>query len=461
MEIKWLKKSELLYWLWLALKLNNGSTAFEDLIETFGGSAYSVYRADEFALKRVSGLSDAQRKTLLDKNMDDAMSVLNFCKDNGVGIVTYADKCYPDGLRSMKKPPIVFYYVGKLPDFNNRVSVSVVGTRKMTEYGMRSCYKIAYELACAGAIVVSGMALGIDSIAHAGAIGGRGETVAILGCGIDVIYPHQHRKLRSYITANGAVITPYPPGTPAFRGNFPERNAMISAISEGTVIVEAPLHSGALITAEHAAEQSRAIYALPGSIEEPMSAGPNELIKRGATAITCARDVLRYYFENKSKLVDPVKLRQGELSSEFDMDILDKVGISATTFGHGPKETPASLLKKLNEQLTNNKEQNSDYYSVPKIKKLGEQRTAEKDGSHPTPERVEKPVNTSAPSDAVLASLTDVQRKIYEDLPDGRAVPLDELVSAGNEISSLMAGLTVLEIRGLISSLPGGLYLKK
>ncbi len=456
------KKSEHLYWIWLALKLGNQNTVFQRLLDEFEGSVYAVFKAESDELGRSDCLSEAQISSLLCKDIDEAMSIMSFCRNNGIGIVSYGDSAYPDSLRSIKDPPIVLYYIGELPDFSEKLCVSVVGTRKMTEYGMRSCYKIAYELASAGAVVVSGMALGIDSVAHAGAIGGRGQTVAVLGCGVDVIYPKQHRKLRQYICNHGAVISAYHPGTPAYKYNFPARNEIISALSEGTLVVEAPRRSGALITADFAAEQSRAVYALPGSIEEPMSEGPNELIKGGAVAITSARDILNYYFEKRSPLVDPVKLRQGELSSDFDKDILDQVGISSSCRRKGPIGTPDAMLKRLNEQLNDNAKINSDYYSIPKIKKLGEGEniSAEKLKAEVCAKERRETVRKSA-DDASVASLGEEQRAVFADIPCDKPVSVDVLVKCGHSIKGLMATLTVLEIKGLIQSLPGGMYIRK
>ena len=456
MEFNLFKKSDRVYWIWLSLKLNNQNSVFQRLLDQFGNSPYEIYKADENELDRATHLSEFQKKVLLDKNLDEALSIHNYCKWNDVGIMVYTDSIYPESLKSMKNPPILLYYMGHIPNLNNRVCVSVVGTRKMTEYGMRSCYKLSYELASAGAVIVSGMALGIDSVAHAGAIGARGTTIAVLGCGIDVIYPKQHRKLRKYICEHGAVITAYHPSTPAYKNNFPERNAIISALSEGTLVVEAPKSSGALITAERAAEQSRTVYALPGSIEEPMSEGPNHLIKNGAMAVTCARDILNYYFENHSRLVDPVKLRQGELSSDFDNGILNDLGINVTCYGKGPKETPSSLLKKLNDQLNNNAEQNSDYYSAPKIKRINENQSSSKEENNTNAKIEPTPIDESA-----LEGLTDEQRRIFNDLSCDKPTSVDALVKGGYNIGTLMASLTILEIKGLIASLPGGMYIRK
>lgn len=446
------RKSDNLYWIWLSLRLGNHNSSFQRLLENFDGSAYCVYRAERNELSETDCLNFRQIELLLDKDLGEASSIWSWCRTNNVGILTYEDSYYPSSLREMKKPPILLYYMGNIPNLNNKLCVSVVGTRKMTEYGMRSGYKLSYELAAAGAVIVSGMALGIDSVAHAGAIAGGGTTVAVLGCGIDVIYPKQHRRLRRAICEHGAVITAYHPGTPAYKNQFPERNSIISALSEGTLVIEAPRSSGALITAEYAAEQSRAVYALPGSIEEPMSEGPNMLIKNGAVAITCAADILQYYFESRSKKVDPARLRRAEMSSDFDTGILKELDISANCHGRGPQGSPASLLKKLNDQLNDNIGQNSEYYSVPKIKKLA-------DSGASTAATEEAPQST--PDESVLATLSEEQRRIFDELACDRPTSLDKLSTLGYPTGTLMAGLTILEIKGLICSLPGGMYIRK
>ena len=450
------KKSETVYWLWMALKLNNQNTVFQHLLDLFGNSPFEIYKARRAELERAENLTEAQINALGDKNLNEAMSIFRYCNENGVGILTYDDPLYPESVKNMKNPPILLYYMGKLPNVNRKLCISVVGTRKMTEYGMRSAYKISYELASAGTVIVSGMALGIDSVASAGAISARGTTIAVLGCGIDVLYPKQHRKLRKIICENGAVVTAYHPSTPAYRNNFPERNAIISAFSAGTLIVEAPMRSGAMLTAEDASEQSRVVYALPGSIEEPTSEGPNHLIKEGAVAVTCARDILQEYFESKYPYLDPVRFRQGEFNSEFDPEVLESMGVSTVCSGRGPVATPEALLRKLNEKLNNNDKENRDYYAVPKIKKMTD--TSAQKAESPTDEaerqRAEK-------NEAAIDSLDSVQKKIFSDFPIGKPVSADYLARGGYNIGILMATLTILEIKGLISSLPGGLYIRK
>lgn len=443
------KKSETVYWIWLALKLNNQNTVFQHLLDIFGGSVLQIYHAKQKELEGAGGLNERQIAALCDKNIDQALSIFNYCEKNRVGILTYNDSFYPESVKNMKNPPILFYYMGNLPNVNRKLCISVVGTRKMTEYGMRSAYKISYELASAGAVIVSGMALGIDGVASAGAICAHGTTIAVLGCGIDVVYPKQHRRLRKLICENGAVVTTYHPSTPAYRNNFPERNAIISAFSAGTLVVEAPMKSGAMLTAEDASEQSRVVYALPGSIEEPMSEGPNHLIKEGAVAVTCARDILQEYFEDRFPYLDPVRFRQGEFNSDFDAEALESTGVSMVCTGKGPAATPEALLKKLNEKLNNNENENKDYYTAPKIRRLA-QNSGEAEKEAPT-----------EPDNEILDTLDEQQKKIYSEFPIGKPVSVDYLSRGGYNIGILMATLTILEIKGLIGSLPGGLYIRK
>lgn len=444
-----LRRSDSIYWLWLSMKIGNRNAVFQKLRDVFGEYPYDIYKATESELFECGLLTKTEVERLCDKDIGKAISVLDYCNENGVGLMTYNDPKYPNMLKRIKNPPMVLYYIGTFPDMNRSLSIAVVGTRKMTEYGMRSAYKISYELASARVVTVSGMALGIDSVAAAGAIAGGGKTVAVLGCGIDVIYPKQHRKLRNIISNNGAVVTAYLPGTPAYKNNFPDRNQIISGMSDGTLIVEAPMHSGAMLTAASAEEQSRVVYALPGSIEEPTSEGPNHLIKNVAVPVTCARDILDPYFSEHSSCVDPVRFRIGECNSDFDSGILETMGVSLVCSGSGSKESPKALLRKLNETLNSNEGQNRDYYNIPKIKRLEKQSSEDDNGV------------SDGETDAILESLDEKERKIFSEFPAGTPISADELAKAGYSIGDLMSSLTLLEINGLISSLPGGLYIKR
>ncbi len=219
--------------------------------------------------------------------MGDKRSMTNRRIEN---IELESDK-YPALLRFIKNPPKKLYCSGNTELLNGRC-FAVVGTRKPTEYGKWAAYKIGQRLAEAGVIVVSGMAAGIDSFAHKGALAANGNTIAVFGTGIDICFPASNRKLMAEIEEKGLVISEYPEGFHGSPGTFPQRNRIISGICEGIIVVEAALKSGSLITAELAAEQGRMVYAVPGNINSIMSIGTNKLLHDGAAAIAVVDDLL-------------------------------------------------------------------------------------------------------------------------------------------------------------------------
>ena len=208
-----------------------------------------------------------------------------------INIVKKGEPAYPARLLEIKNPPKQLYYKGNM-DILRKPCVAVVGSRTTTAYGRNTATAISRKLAQAGATVISGMALGIDTCAHNGALSVGGSTAAVFGCGIDVCYPPENSGLKNEIEREGLVLSEYPPGTPAERYNFPNRNRIISGLSQIVVVVQARNRSGALITAELAAEQGREVLAVPGNIDSQYNLGNNKLIKEGATAVISADDVL-------------------------------------------------------------------------------------------------------------------------------------------------------------------------
>ena len=287
--------SQLKYWVWLneCRGLTNRSRAL--LLDHFG-SPEDVYYADEAEYALVEGLSKKQLELLADKSTDGADKILGDCQRLGLRILTMQDADYPARLRGIFEPPCLLYVKGTLPAFDEEVAVAMVGTRACTPYGTQSAEKIAYGLAKQGALVVSGAARGIDSAAHRGALRAGGVTVAVLGNGLDVIYPEENTELYRDIAAEGALLSEYPPGTEPEGWHFPIRNRIISGLCLATVVVEAPLErSGALITANTALEQGRDVFAVPGPIDAPMSRGCNRLIADGAGLVSDSWDILREY----------------------------------------------------------------------------------------------------------------------------------------------------------------------
>jgi DNA processing protein len=269
-----------------------GSVALKSLLDRFQ-EPERIFQASMSDLLRVDGIRKEVAYSILKKRWEgDPEKELEKAEANGVRILTYSDPAYPGLLKEIHDPPMVLYIKGAdIPD--NRVFIAVVGSRNATDYGLKAAEKIGQGLARRGVGVSSGMARGIDSSSHWGCLEGKGFTIAVLGTGIDVIYPSSNKKLYYQIAEKGAIISEFPMGAPPVPNNFPMRNRIISGLSRGTIIVEATKNSGSLITAALALEQGREVFAVPGSISSFKSAGCHYLIKQGAAAlIENADDVL-------------------------------------------------------------------------------------------------------------------------------------------------------------------------
>ena len=293
------------YWVWLASLPGLFNRSKLLLLEHFS-SPEDVYYADEISIAQVEGLAEEQASLVADKSMARANEILSDCARKDIFIVTMQDAQYPARLRNIYDPPILLYGRGAMPLFDDEVPVTLVGTRSGTPYGISCAEKLGYELGHQGAIVVSGMAKGIDAAALRGALRAGGFTVAVLGGGVDVIYPAENRRLYEDILASGVILSEYPPQTEPAARHFPARNRIMSGLSVGTVVVEAPEKSGALITANTAVEQGRDVFAVPGPIDAPNSAGCHRLIREGAGLVRCGWDVLEEYVARyPHKLRDP------------------------------------------------------------------------------------------------------------------------------------------------------------
>lgn len=261
------------------------------LVEHFG-SPRAAWEAGVKELAEAPGIGEegpgglARRKAALDPVREAGR-----LESMGITFVCHTDPCYPENLLAIYDPPPVIFVRGSLKS-SDKLSVAVVGSRRPSPYGQLVAGKLARDLAATGITVVSGMARGIDSAAHRGALEGGGRTLAVLGCGPDVVYPRENRRLMEKIINNGAVISEYPPGTPPEPWRFPVRNRIISGLARGTVVVEAAEKSGALITADFALDQGRDVMAVPGNVTSPLSRGPHRLIKQGARLVEGAGDVL-------------------------------------------------------------------------------------------------------------------------------------------------------------------------
>jgi DNA processing protein len=283
------------YWLWLSALRQIGADRVCDLIDRFG-TPENVFFADDADLRGVEGLNKAQLQELCLRDLAGAERVLEQCDRLGLRVLTMQDADYPERLKNIPSPPSVLYVKGRLPALDEEAALTVVGSRRATPYGLQATARLCYGLARAGMLIVSGLADGIDAQAHTGALQAGAPTVAVLGCGVDIVYPESNRALYEDIAAMGALISEYPPGTRPLGGHFPARNRILSGVSLGTLVVEAPQFSGSLITAGHALEQGRDVFAVPGNIDAPESAGSNRLIADSAAQlVTGPRDILNAY----------------------------------------------------------------------------------------------------------------------------------------------------------------------
>ena len=245
---------------------------------------------------RLSGVLNAKDISALEAvPMTRAYEVIARCNELGITLLSYDDPRYPEKLKEIYDPPAVLYLKGRIPDLTSRLSIAVVGTRSATAYGKMTAHVLTGSLAKVGAVIVSGGALGIDTISHTAALEVGGETVCVLGCGIHYPYLMSNRTLRKNIAEHGAVVSEYPPDYPPGKYTFPERNRMISGLSDGVLVVEAGQKSGSLITARTALEQGRDVFAVMGNITSPYSQGTNALIKDGAIPVTDYTDVINCY----------------------------------------------------------------------------------------------------------------------------------------------------------------------
>ncbi len=277
-------------WLGFNLVKGIGAVRLQGLIQQFGG-VEQAWQADAGALRQ-AGLSARIVAHLLHvRQTADLERLWEEYTARGIRMITWEDAAYPPRLKEIEQPPPVLYLRGELLE-EDFWAVAVVGTRRITPYGRQIADEIATLLGGNGVTVVSGLARGVDGVAHSAALKAGGRTLAVLGCGVDIIYPPEHQALAAQVMGRGALLSDYPPGTPPDGPNFPPRNRIISGLSVATIVVEAGETSGALITAGFAADQGREVFAVPGSILAPQSKGPNRLIANGAHPLLDARDIL-------------------------------------------------------------------------------------------------------------------------------------------------------------------------
>lgn len=284
-------RTDLACWIALSLLPDVGPVRARKLLSVFG-TPEMVFRAGPDDLQKVEGIGAVIARKIMDfSSWGDIEKQMREMEDRNIKVICLQESAYPEMLREVDDAPVVIYTRGDLiPD--DKFAIAVVGSRRLTQYGSSVAEKISEDLASCGFTVVSGMARGVDSIAHKAALKAGGRTIAVLGSGLDIPYPPENKALMENIVKSGCALSEFPPGTPPEKENFPRRNRLISALSLGVLVVEATLDSGALITARYAAEQGREVFAVPGNITSRCSEGTNELLRRGAILVRKAEDIV-------------------------------------------------------------------------------------------------------------------------------------------------------------------------
>jgi DNA processing protein len=447
------------YYIWLSLRCGAGSEAPSFLLSHFA-TPKDIYEAGEEELSRVLPGRSGLVAALCDKDMETAQRVYDYCLRANVGIITLESPLYPERLRSIHAKPILLYFKGTFPDVDKNVLISCVGTRKCSEKGAKIAYNLGEDLASAGAIVVSGMALGIDTMCARGALAAGGKTIAVLGCGIDRVYPQENKELMRDIMENGAVITEYAPGMVPNGKHFPIRNRIISGLSLGTVVVEAGRGSGALITAEHAGKQGRDVFAFPGDVDNKFYMGTNDLISNGAKMVRSATDILREYenvwrgriFAENIHINNYRKREEREaIPPKAPMEVQDysaEAGKKKKPFGFFRKKDAKNAPRVSEEDFLRAKEE-------AELRGIYEEITDF--SSLPIAQDVQSAQDTSA--------LDEFERIVYENIcgtgtSDEIAVAVAKATGTPADTGAVLGALTTLEIEGFCESLPGGLFKK-
>ena len=316
---------------WLSERVGLATRTMDTLLKAFG-SCRAVYEADKKDYVSAGVANEKILKALLDKDTKTAKETLARCERYAIRVIPYASEEYPQRLANIYAPPALLYAQGEPLEADSRPLIAVVGTRDCTEYGRKAAYTIAGKLAARGFCVVSGLAVGIDSAALAGAVRADGSAIGVLGCGLERNYPAENYGLRRAMMKRGAVISEFEPASKVSKGNFPLRNRIMAGLAVGTLVVEAPENSGALITAKYALEYGRDVFAVPGNINSYESVGSNRLIKDGAIAVTDVDDVVREYAQLFPQVAKkPEKKQNRPPRDDSDLNEREKALLAALT----------------------------------------------------------------------------------------------------------------------------------
>ena len=412
----------LVHWIWLAHRPKLSDWSKRMLLEHFRDPE-EIYYADAATLGQCVELNAEGTESLKDKDLASCQEILEQCSRLNLHILTMQDAAYPGKLKNISDPPLVLYYKGQLPQFDENPVIGVVGTRKASAYGLTAAKRMGYQIAKCGGIVVSGMAYGIDGMAMSGALTAGKETVGVLGCGADIVYPVSNRNLFRDVERYGCIISEFAPGTPPAKWNFPKRNRIISGLSNGVLVVEAPEKSGALITANLALEQGRDVFVVPGNIDQPGFVGSNRLLRDGGTVVSSGWDILSEY-----EALYPGKIREDGDPCHITADLQEAEKVAAQ------QEKPQPKV-------------------AQKPKLPGNKRDVQKDFKK---KAIDKSSSGSySDVNDLLSRLSGDERIVAAALKNGERLVDDVIAETGLSTGKILAVLTMLELKGVIRRLPG------
>lgn len=416
----------LVHWIWLAHRSGVSDRMKRRLLEHFSDPE-EIYYCDCY--DHMEGLSDGALEGLKDKSLTAAEEILADCRKENLNILTFRDGTYPHRLKNIDDPPMVLYYKGRLPDFDGMPAIAVVGTRKASSYGLTAAKRMGYQIAKCGGILVSGMAFGIDGIAMQGALSAGGSVVGVLGCGADLVYPQSNRALFADTERYGCIFSEFPPGTPPYGWNFPKRNRIISGLSNGVLVVEAPEKSGSLITAREALEQGRDVFVVPGNIDVPSFAGSLNLLRDGGIPVSTGWDILSEYAAQY-----PGKVRR------------DTTPAHQTGY---PEE-----VERISAESTKNEGRVAEKKRIPGKKKATNLKKDKKDidnGETSPYSCLDKEQPALPPEEQRLLEIIGREKRLIDDV----------IAQSGLGAGKVLTMLTLLAVKGVVKRLPGNYVIRK
>ncbi len=400
----------MVYWVWLQKVIGFGSDRVPYVIEHFG-SARAMYEAGADAIRKSGILSVAALKKVSAVTLADCRATVNICKNMGISIITPDMPKYPKTLLNTQTPPSVLYTKGDFPDFDNTPSFCIVGPRECTEFGQKSAFSLAYRLALGGMTIISGGAKGADYCAHIGALRADGITVLVMPCGIDIEYPSANKELRKAVLEKGCLISEFPPGYNVTKGAFHLRNRILSGLALGVAVIEADEQSGALITANHAAEQGREVFVVPGrSKTSTQYAGSKKLLEDGAIPLLSAVNIFEQYypvFPDRIYMRKAYNINKERLTEDYE-------------------QCAGGFLKKIR---------------APKLVKPKKEKSCKFKREN-------------------INVLTEKARQVYNCFED-KELSVDDICLQQISDADVFAALSELELYGFIQAMPGGRFIKK